>query len=120
MYQFTISPDNKTAIVKVMGILHAKDWKYFMNITGNSVPVTVTRNGYTIAGENIKTNATYRAHRDSTTVNPPAYQNTDKYPFKTFSAVVDLENDTIIANYMIGSSATVEANGRTYPDYTAY
>ena len=120
MYQFTLSPENKTAIVKVMGILHAKDWNYFINITGNSVPLTITRNGYTIAGQNIKTNATYRTHRDSTTVTPAPYQNTDKYPFKTFSAEVDLENDSIVANYMMGASATVVATGRTYPDYTAY
>ena len=119
MYQFNVDPSSMKAIVKVMGILHAKDWKYFINITGNSIPVTLTKNGYIIAGENIKTNATYRAHRDSTNTNVE-FQSTDKYPFKTFNANVDMANDHLDANFMMGSSATVTATGRTYPDYTAY
>ena len=119
MYQFNVDPASMKAIVKVMGILHAKDWKYFINITGNSVPVTLTKNGYIIAGENIKTNATYRAHRDSTNTNVE-FQSTDKYPFKTFNANVDMANDHLDANFMMGNSATVTATGRTYPDYTAY
>ena len=45
---------------------------------------------------------------------------TDKYPFKTFSANVDLLNDTLNATFMMGASATVVATGRTYPDYTTY
>lgn len=120
MYQFNVDPASMKAIVKVMGILHAKDWKYFVNITGNSVPVTLTKDGYTVAGSNIKTNATYRAHRDSTNVNPAPYQSTDKYPFKTFSANIDMANDHLDANFMMGNSATVTATGRTYPEYTAY
>lgn len=122
MYQFTVDPASLKAIVKVMGILHAKDWKYFINVTGNSVPVTLTRNGYTISGENIKTNATYRSQSsDSTHINPyPSYESTDKYPFKTFNATVDLSNDHLDATYMLGGSATVTATGRTYPDYSAY
>lgn len=119
MYQFTLNPAQKTAIVKVMDIVHAKDWKRFINITASSVPVTVTTNGYVIAGENLNTNATYIAHSDSASVSPGVKQ-TDKYPFQVFNAIVDLENDSIIANYMIGSSATVVASGRTYPNYTAY
>ena len=45
---------------------------------------------------------------------------TDKYPFKTFNATVDLVNDRLDATYMMGGSATVVATGKTYPDYTSY
>ena len=45
---------------------------------------------------------------------------TDKYPFKTFNATIDLAGDHIDADYMIGPSATVVASGKTYPDYTSY
>lgn len=117
MYQFDIAPATNTAIVKVMGIVHAKDVKYFNSITANSVPVTVTPNGYTISGENLKTSAIYRNYVDST---GSVVSQTDKYPFKTFNATVDLVNDHMDANYMIGSSATVTATGSTYPDYTGY
>ena len=80
MYQFTLDPPSNTATVKVMAIVHAKDLKYFINLTALNVPVSVTRNGYTFAGE----------------------------------------DDSIIANFMMGSSATVYATGRTYPNYTSY
>jgi len=119
MYQFTVDPTTMKALVEVMAILHAKDLKFFVNITGNSVPVTLTPNGYTVAGQNISTIATYRAHRDTTGVTPN-YMTTDKYPFKTFNAMVDLVNDTISATFMMGGSATVTATGRTYPNYYTY
>lgn len=119
MYQFTMTPVNNTAIVKVMGIVHAKHNKYFNNITATSVPVTVTRDGYIISGQNIATTAYYRASMDSTGTSA-GVKVTDKYPFKTFNAVVDLEKDSIVANFMIGDSAVVVATGKTYPDYTAY
>jgi len=117
MYQFSIQPASKTATVKVMGIVHAKDLKYFNNITASSVPVTVTPNGYSINSENLKTIATYRNYVDST---GSVISTTDKYPFKMFNATIDLVNDSLDANYMIGGSATVTATGRTYPDYSAY
>ena len=118
MYQFTLSPSTSTAIVKVMAIVHAKDMRFFNNMTANSVPVTVTRNGYTLEGQNIPTTSTFRNWTDS--VGVPTFKTTDKYPFKTFLAVVDLENDSINANFMMGDSAVVVATGRTYPNYTAY
>ena len=117
MYQFAIEPASKTAIVKVMGIVHVKDMKYFNSITAASVPFTVTPNGYSFSGENFKTNAVYRNYVDST---GSVVSQTDKYPFKTFNATVDLANDRLDANYMIGGSATVVATGKTYPDYTSY
>lgn len=117
MYQFDLVPASSSAIVKVMGIVHAKDLKYFTNITANSVPITVTPTGFTINGENLKTLAYYRAYVDST---GSTIATTDKYPFKTFNATVDLVNDKLNTTYMIGSSATVTASGRTYPDYTSY
>ncbi len=119
MYQFTVDPNSLKATVKVMDIVHIKDWRYFISITGNSVPVTLTPNGYIVAGENIKTNALYRAHNDSIHASP-GVMSTDKYPFKTFNADVDLVNDHLNATFMMGGSATVTATGRTYPDYTAY
>lgn len=117
MYQFTLDPPSNTATVSVMAIVHAKDLKYFINLTALNVPVSVTRNGYTIAGDNLKTNGTYISSTDSL---GSRTSTTDKYPFKTFNAVVDLENDSIIANFMMGNSATVYATGRTYPNYTSY
>ena len=118
MYQFTLSPTQSTAITKVMAIVHAKDMRFFNNMTATSVPVTVTRNGYTFSGQNIPTTTTFRNWTDS--VGVPTVKTTDEYPFKTFNAVVDLENDSIIANFMMGDSAIVVASGRTYPNYTAY
>ena len=118
MYQFSLQPANNSAIVKVMAIVHAKDMRFFNSMTATSVPVIVTRNGYTFTGQNIPTTTVFRNWTDS--VGVPTVKSTDKYPFKTFNAVVDLENDSIIANFMMGDSAIVEATGRTYPDYTAY
>ena len=117
MYQFEIAPATQTAIIKVMGIVHAKDVKYFNSITANNVPYTVTPNGFTISGENLKTSAYYRTYVDTT---GSVVSQTDKYPFKTFNATVDMVGDHLDANYMIGASATVVASGKTYPDYTSY
>ena len=117
MYQFTLEPASNSATVKVMGIVHAKDVKYFINITALNVPVNVTQNGYSFAGDNLNTNAVYISATDSL---GSRTSTTDKYPFKTFNTVVDLENDSIVANFMMGSSATVFATGRTYPNYSAY
>ena len=117
MYQFEIAPATQTAIIKVMGIVHAKDVKYFNSITANNVPYTVTPNGFTISGENLKTSAYYRTYVDTT---GSVVSQTDKYPFKTFNATVDMAGDHLDANYMIGASATVVASGKTYPDYTSY
>ena len=117
MYQFYLEPASQTAVVKVMDIVHAKDLKRFINITANNVPYTVTANGFTITGENLKTKAQYMAYVDST---GSSVATTDKYPFQTFNATIDMVNDHLDANFMIGSSATVVARGKTYPDYTAY
>lgn len=117
IYQFTLSPTTSNAVVKVMDIVHAKDLRRFISITAMSVPCTVTPNGYSLTGTNLSTSALYKAWTDSTGYNT---KTTDKYPFKTFDANVDLVNDTLMINYMIGGSATVVAGGRTYPNYTAY
>lgn len=117
MYQFTFTPSMDNAVVKVMGITHAKDVKYFNSITAMNVPYTVTPNGYVLSGQNIPTTARYIATLDSTLTTE---KSTTDYPFKTFDATVDLMNDYLDAIYMMGSSATVVATGRTYPDYTAY
>jgi len=117
MYQFTITPGMEKALVKVMGIVHAKDLKYINTITAMSVPYTITANGYSLIGENIPTTAQYVATIDSTFTH---FRTTTDYPFKTFNANVDLVNDHLDATFMMGSSATVIATGRTYPDYTGY
>lgn len=117
MYQFTVNPGMEKAIVKVMGIVHAKDLKYFNTITSMSVPYTITPNGFRFQGENLATTAQYIATLDSTLTR---YRTTTDYPFKTFDADVDLVNDYLDAVFMMGPSATVTATGRTYPDYTAY
>ena len=117
MYQFDISPSTNTAIVKVSDILHVKDLKNFINITANNVPITVTPNGFSVAGVDLKTTAKYKNYVDSTN---STVSTTDKYPFKTFNAAIDLVNDHLDANYMLGGSATVVATGRTYPDYVTY
>ena len=117
MYQFNISPATQTATVMVMQIVHAKDLKYFNNITSNNVPFTVTPDGFTISGTDLKTTAKYRAYVDTTN---SVVATTDKYPFKTFNATIDLANDKLDADFMMGGSATVKATGRTYPDYTSY
>ena len=121
MYQFNIDPATKTAVVKVMDIVHAKanDMKSFVDITAVGVPISVTTNGYSIAAENVKTTAHYYGTMDTTGV-VEKVKTTDKYPFKVFNATIDLVNDHLDANYMIGDSAIVTATGRTYPDYTSY
>lgn len=121
MYQFNIDPASKTAVVKVMDIVHAKanDMKNFVDITAVGVPISVTTNGYSIAAENVKTTAHYYGTMDSTGV-AEKIKTTDKYPFKVFNATIDLANDHLDAYYMIGDSAIVTATGRTYPDYTSY
>ena len=118
MYQFNIMPSQQAAIVKVMDIVHAKHLRRLDNITSAAIPFTVTPNGYQFSGQNISTSASYRSWTDSTGTATPKV--TDEYPFKTFNATVDLVNDSLIINYMMGSSATVAAKGCTYPDYTAY
>jgi cell division protein FtsI (penicillin-binding protein 3) len=50
----------------------------------------------------------------------PNTKTTDKYPFKTFNAVLDLEKDSIHTTFMMGSSATVVATGRTYLEFHEY
>lgn len=114
MYQFNISPSNMRTAISVMDIDHAKDLKYFINIKANSVPITVTPNGYAIQAQNVPTDALYRSSLDSLGSNK---RHTDKYPFKTFNANIDLVNDRLEATYMIGNDATVTAVGQTYPDY---
>ena len=117
IYTFTVSPGMDNAIVKVMDIVHAKDFKSFKSITAMSVPYAITANGFHFSGENIPTTARYVVTIDSTLARD---RTTTEYPFKTFDADVDLVNDYLDAVYMIGSSATVTATGRTYPDYTSY
>lgn len=119
MYQFTLSPSQQTAIIKVMDIVHAKDLKRFINIIASNVPVTITPNGYAISGDSIKTTANYIAHMDSTGTSQGP-KTTDKYPFKNFNANIDLVNDHLDITFKMGESATVVASGKTYPDYTAY
>ena len=116
MYQFDIIPGSQTCNVKVMQLTYAKEFKYFENITSNGVAFTVTPTGFTVKGTGLKTSATYRAMMDSTR---HTKKTTDQYPFKTFDANVDIVNDTLSTNFTIGG-ATVVAEGRTYPDYTAY
>ena len=117
MYQFNINPLTMTAIVKVMEITHAKDLRFFHNITGYSVPVKLTNTGYDLDGKNITTSAYYVAWVDST---GSQVKTTNAYPFKIFNASVDLVNDHMSARFMMGDSAIVTASGRTYPDYTPY
>ena len=118
MYQFNVMPEAGTASIIVMQVVHAKDRKYFNSITAASVPYCVTPDGFTINASNLNTNAYYVLHyTDSlgTTIST-----TNKYPFKTFNATVNLVDDQFEANYMIGSSATATATGKAYPDYNAY
>lgn len=117
MYQFNIIPATMTATVKVSEIDHVKDLRHFINITANSVPITATANGYAIHAQNLKTNALIYTSLDSLGGNK---KETDKYPFKTFNATIDLVNDHLDATYMIGNDATVTASGCTYPEYTSY
>lgn len=111
MYQFDIAPSNMTATVTVMDIVHVKDLKHFKNIIANRVPITATANGYAIQAQNLKTDAVYYSMLDSLGSNE---KHTDKYPFKTFNATIDLVNDHLDAVYMIGNDATVTVSGSTY------
>lgn len=116
MYTFDISSSNQSTIIRVADILHAKDLKTFLNITTkDEVPITITPNGFTITGTDLKTIGQYERYVDST--NSPI-STTDKYPFKTFNATIDLVNDHLDANFMMGGSATVVATGKTYRDNT--
>lgn len=115
MYQFNISPTTKTATIQVLDILHAKDLKRFESITAVNVPFTVTANGFSINATNLPTDAYYIAYVDSTGT---SHSRTNKYPFKTFNATIDLANDKLDADFMIGGSATVKATGKTYSNYT--
>jgi hypothetical protein len=117
MYQFTVTPGMENAVVKVMGIAHAKDVKYFNIITAVSVPYTITPDGYVFSGQNIPTTAKYISTIDSTMT---TIKTTSDYPFQTFDATVDLMSDYLDAVFMMGEHATVTATGRTYPDYTVY
>ena len=118
MYQFNLMPETSTATVQAMQIVHAKDRRYFNSITASSVPITATADGFTINATNLNTIAYYVLHYTDSLGSTISM--TDKYPFKTFNATVDLANDHMDANFMIGSSATVTATGKTYPDYTSY
>ncbi len=114
MYEFDIEPNSMTATIKVSGgLVHEKDIKNFECITSNNVPITATPNGYAIQAQNLMTIARYTAYDPST---GSTFKETDKYPFKTFNATIDLLNDHLDANYMIGNDATVTASGRTYSD----
>ena len=112
-YHFDISPANNTATIKVTEFLHEKDLKNFDIISAANVPITITPNGFTISGTNLPTKATYIAYDYET---GSSRKDTDQYPFKTFNATIDLVNGTLDANFMVGSSATVKATGRTYKD----
>ena len=119
MYVFTINPEYQTATIEVEDITHAKDMRKFVKIIANSVPYTVTKNGFSINAENLKTTARYESHSGSGGTSFIA--ESDKYPFKTFNATIDLSahqlEDSLSATYMIGGSASVTAKGRTYPNH---
>ena len=112
MYQFNLNADERTATVMVMGIVHAKDMRYLMRVTAANVPFTLTPNGYSFTGENIATTTMY-----STADAPNIIKTTSEYPFETLNVNVDLKDDQIVANYMLGPHATVTATGKTYPDF---
>jgi len=119
MYQFEISPASSKAVVKVMGIVHAKELKYFISMTANSVPFTTTATGYSFDCVNVANTAIFRSWTDSTST-APTLKTSDKYPFKYFKANLDLVSDSLHINFTMGDSASVVAKGCTYPDYTAY
>ena len=110
MYQFELRPSSSSALIQVMGIVHAKDLKYFISLTGSGAELTPTANGYFIQGDNIRTEGVYRTWVDSTS---SVISGTDKYPFKNFKANLDLLNDTMSATFMMGNSATVTATSNT-------
>ena len=111
MYQFSINADEMTAVVTVMGIFHTKDRRYLINVTATSVPFMLTPNGFSFDGKDIATTALYVDSTDPTTK-----KTTNEYPFVTFVVDVDLIGDHIVANYMLGPHATVNATGKTYPE----
>ena len=112
IYQFNLNADERTATVMVMGIVHAKDMRYLIRVAAPNVPFTLTPNGYSFTGENIATTTMYR-----TADAPNIIKTTSEYPFETLNVNVDLMGDQIVANYMLGSHATVNATGKTYPDF---
>jgi len=114
MYQFTINPTTMTATVQVMMILDAQDHKYFESITGRDVPVTATATGYTVHGTNIETTAIYRAYDSST---GSSTKTSNKYPFTTFDATLNLETETLEASYVLAGKVTAKASGQTYSKY---
>ena len=115
IYQFNIFPASSTATIRVEKIVHDKDLKSFNYIMASNVPYTVTENGFTISGTNLSTRAEYIFYDVAT---GSSVKTTDKYPFKTFNATIDLVNDRLDATYMIGGSATATATGKTYLNYS--
>jgi len=107
IYQFTIYPATMTATVQVMMLLHTSDLKYFENITGKNVPVTVTANGYVISGTNIATTAVYRGYDSST---GSETKTTTVYPFGSFTATLNLETDKFTADYTLNHTSTDSDN----------
>lgn len=118
MYQFTFVTGSSNAVVSVSDIVHIQENKRFIKMNAASVPYTITANGFSFDCQNVQTNASFKSWTDS--LGAPTIKYTDQYPFKIFKATVDLENDHLDANFMMGDKATVTATGRTYPDYTAY
>ena len=113
IYQFNISPEAQQTTILVEKIAHTKDLKSFNYISARNVPITLTPNGFTISGTNLATEAEYISFDFNTGHDA---KKTDKYPFKTFNATIDLVNDHLDANFMMGSSATVAASGNTYTE----
>ena len=112
IYQFNITPETQKTTIIVEKIVHTKDLKSFNYIMSRNVPITVTPTGFTISGTNLATDAEYVSFDYSTGSD---VKKTDKYPFKKFNATIDLVNDHLDANFMMGGSATVVATGKTYP-----
>ncbi len=113
IYQFNITPGTQKTTILVEKIVHTKDLKSFNYITARNVPITVTPTGFTISGTNLATEAEYVSFDFNTGHDA---KKTDKYPFKTFNATIDLVNDHLDANFMMGGSATVVASGKTYTE----
>lgn len=114
-YQFDISPATMTATITVKQIVHEKDLKNFNYIKAENVPIVLTANGFSINGTNIKTTAEYISFDYTTGSNA---KTTNDYPFKTFNANIDLVNDKLDADFMLGGSATVTATGTAYSNYS--
>jgi len=113
-YQFTLYPSTMTAKVQIMALLHTGDGKYFNSITGYNVPVVATATGYTISGNDIATVGIYRGYDEDTGTET---KTTDKYPFTTFTANLDLESDTFTASYVLAGKTKATASGQTYNKY---